>query len=164
MPETGTSGPSNPGGETRYKIGDVCRIADVQPYVLRYWETEFSVLAPDRSQPGPRLYTQKELSIIEQIKRLLYEEGYTIAGAKKRLEAEASGSRGTPPKEPEWELQAEPAAEPPAKPSRSVKTSVETQPAFFADPSKAAKAQKPDPRVAKAVAELKEILRILGRE
>ncbi|MEO8056421.1 MAG: MerR family transcriptional regulator, partial [Acidobacteriota bacterium] len=69
--------------ETRYKIGDVCRIADVQPYVLRYWESEFPVLAPDKSIPGPRTYTARELKIIEQIKRLLYDEGYTIAGAKK---------------------------------------------------------------------------------
>src|SRR5215471_18574314 len=83
MVETATSG-----GESRYKIGDVCRIADVQPYVLRYWESEFPVLAPDKSQPGPRTYSSKELKLIEQIKRLLYDEGYTIAGAKKRLEAE----------------------------------------------------------------------------
>ena len=79
------------GGETRYKIGDVCRIADVQPYVLRYWESEFPVLAPDKSIPGPRTYSARELKLIEQIKRLLYDEGYTIAGAKKRLESEGSG-------------------------------------------------------------------------
>ncbi len=82
---------ANPGGETRYKIGDVCRIADVQPYVLRYWESEFPVLAPDKSIPGPRTYSARELTLIEQIKRLLYDEGYTIAGAKKRLESEGSG-------------------------------------------------------------------------
>ena len=74
--------------ETRYKIGDVCRIADVQPYVLRYWESEFAALAADRSQSGPRSYSARELELIGQIKRLLYDEGYTIAGAKKRLEAE----------------------------------------------------------------------------
>ena len=45
-------------GDTRYKIGDVCRIADVQPYVLRYWESEFPVLAPDKSASGPRTYTR----------------------------------------------------------------------------------------------------------
>src|SRR5512135_362778 len=78
-------------GETRYKIGDVCRIADVQPYVLRYWESEFPVLAVDKSVPGPRTYSARELKLIEQIKRLLYDEGYTIAGAKKRLEAESGG-------------------------------------------------------------------------
>ena len=77
--------------EVRYKIGDVCRIADVQPYVLRYWESEFPLLAPDRSVPGPRTYSARELDLIGQIKRLLYDEGYTIAGAKKRLESEASG-------------------------------------------------------------------------
>jgi DNA-binding transcriptional MerR regulator len=81
---------STSGGE-RYKIGDVCRIADVQPYVLRYWESEFPLLAPDRSQTGPRTYTSRELKLIERIKRLLYDEGYTIAGAKKRLEGEAGG-------------------------------------------------------------------------
>ena len=78
-------------GSERYKIGDVCRIADVQPYVLRYWESEFPVLAPDKTVPGPRTYSPKELKLIEQIKRLLYDEGYTIAGAKKRLEAESGG-------------------------------------------------------------------------
>ena len=77
--------------EVRYKIGDVCRIADVQPYVLRYWESEFPFLASDRSIPGPRTYSEREVQLIGQIKRLLYGEGYTIAGAKKRLESEASG-------------------------------------------------------------------------
>ena len=77
--------------EVRYKIGDVCRIADVQPYVLRYWESEFPVLAPDRSVQGPRTYSAREVDLIGRIKRLLYDEGYPIAGAKKRLESEASG-------------------------------------------------------------------------
>ena len=77
-----------PVAEVRYKAGDVCRMADVQPYVLRYWESEFSVLAPDRGAPGPRLYTPRDVKIIERIKKLLYDEGYTIAGAKKRLEGE----------------------------------------------------------------------------
>jgi DNA-binding transcriptional MerR regulator len=77
--------------ETRYKAGDVCRMADVQPYVLRYWESEFPVLAPDRGASGPRLYTPRDIRIIERIKKLLYDEGYTIAGAKKRLEGELKG-------------------------------------------------------------------------
>jgi len=71
-----------------YKIGEVCRIADVQPYVLRYWETEFAALAPNKSGGGQRLYTQREIDIILRIKQLLYSEGFTIAGAKKKLEAE----------------------------------------------------------------------------
>src|SRR5436305_12531109 len=71
-----------------YKIGEVCRIADVQPYVLRYWETEFAALAPNKSGGGQRLYTQREIDIILRIKQLLYSEGFTIAGAKKKLESD----------------------------------------------------------------------------
>src|SRR5258707_3792691 len=71
-----------------YKIGEVCRMADVQPYVLRYWETEFPQLAPNKSGGGQRLYTKNEIDIILRIKQLLYSEGFTIAGAKKKLETE----------------------------------------------------------------------------
>src|SRR6059058_3213092 len=71
-----------------YKIGEVCKLADVQPYVLRYWETEFPPLAPNKSGGGQRLYTRHEIDIILRIKQLLYSEGFTIAGAKKKLEAE----------------------------------------------------------------------------
>lgn len=77
--------------DVRYKVGEVCRLADVQPYVLRYWESEFSVLAGDRNAAGPRTYSERELRVIERIKKLLYDEGYTIAGAKKRLESELRG-------------------------------------------------------------------------
>jgi DNA-binding transcriptional MerR regulator len=71
-----------------YKIGEVCKIADVQPYVLRYWETEFPALAPNKSGGGQRLYTRHEIDVILRIKQLLYSEGFTIAGAKKKLETE----------------------------------------------------------------------------
>ncbi|MGZ8711256.1 MAG: MerR family transcriptional regulator [Thermoanaerobaculia bacterium] len=74
-----------------YKIGEVCRMADVQPYVLRYWETEFPPLAPNKSGGGQRLYTQREIDIVMRIKQLLYSEGFTIAGAKKKLETELAG-------------------------------------------------------------------------
>jgi DNA-binding transcriptional MerR regulator len=73
-----------------YKIGEVCRMADVQPYVLRYWETEFPALAPNKSGGGQRLYTRSEIDVILRIKQLLYSEGFTIAGAKKKLEVELS--------------------------------------------------------------------------
>jgi DNA-binding transcriptional MerR regulator len=72
--------------ERLYKIGEVCKLADVQPYVLRYWETEFPALAPNKSGGGQRLYTQREIDIIMRIKQLLYSEGFTIAGAKKKLD------------------------------------------------------------------------------
>jgi DNA-binding transcriptional MerR regulator len=74
--------------EKLYKIGEVCRMADVQPYVLRYWETEFPPLAPNKSGGGQRLYTKREIDIILRIKQLLYSEGFTIAGAKKKLDTE----------------------------------------------------------------------------
>jgi len=76
-----------------YKIGEVCRIADVQPYVLRYWETEFPALTPNKSGGGQRLYTQREIDTILRIKQLLYSEGFTIAGAKKKLESDGIADR-----------------------------------------------------------------------
>lgn len=78
-----------------YKIGEACKALGIQPYVLRYWETEFSALAPTKSRSGQRVYSEKEMEIIRRIKELLYDEGYTIAGAKKKLEGElASGVLG----------------------------------------------------------------------
>jgi DNA-binding transcriptional MerR regulator len=82
--------------EKRFKIGEVCRIADLQPYVLRYWETEFPPLAPNKSGGGQRLYTQREIDIILRIKQLLYSEGFTIAGAKKKLDGELNGDAAAP--------------------------------------------------------------------
>lgn len=79
-----------PAEERMYKIGEVCKVADVQPYVLRYWETEFPALAPNKSGGGQRLYSQREIDIILRIKQLLYSEGFTIAGAKKKLETDAA--------------------------------------------------------------------------
>ena len=73
-----------------YKIGEACKKLDIQPYVLRYWETEFPPLSPDKSKSGQRVYSQQDLAVIRRIKELLYEEGYTIAGAKKKLEGELS--------------------------------------------------------------------------
>jgi DNA-binding transcriptional MerR regulator len=83
--------------EKLYKIGEVCRMADVQPYVLRYWETEFPPLAPNKSGGGQRLYTRREIDIILRIKQLLYSEGFTIAGAKKKLDAEMSDAPAAAP-------------------------------------------------------------------
>ena len=71
-----------------YRIGQACKELDIQPYVLRYWETEFPPLSPDKSKSGQRVYSEEDLVIIRRIKELLYDEGFTIAGAKKRLETE----------------------------------------------------------------------------
>jgi DNA-binding transcriptional MerR regulator len=79
-----------------FKIGEVCEITDTQPYVLRYWESEFPALAPAKNSSGQRIYRRRDIETVMRIKELLYEEGFTIAGAKKRLEAELSGKAVTP--------------------------------------------------------------------
>ena len=79
-----------------FKIGEVCEITDTQPYVLRYWESEFPALAPAKNSSGQRIYRRKDIETVLRIKQLLYEEGFTIAGAKKRLEAELGGRGATP--------------------------------------------------------------------
>jgi DNA-binding transcriptional MerR regulator len=79
-----------------FKIGEVCEITDTQPYVLRYWESEFPALAPAKNSSGQRIYRRKDIETVLRIKQLLYEEGFTIAGAKKRLEAELGGRAPTP--------------------------------------------------------------------
>lgn len=101
-----------------YKIGEACKALGIQPYVLRYWETEFPALTPSKSRSGQRVYSEKELEIIRRIKELLYEEGYTIAGAKKKLETElASGSLGEPDRDDEeTAVPAAKASPPPAVP------------------------------------------------
>ena len=79
-----------------FKIGEVCEITDTQPYVLRYWESEFPALAPAKNSSGQRIYRRRDIETVLRIKQLLYEEGFTIAGAKKRLEAEMAGRVETP--------------------------------------------------------------------
>lgn len=71
-----------------FKIGEVCDICDVQAHVLRYWETEFSMLSPQKNRSGQRSYRRRDVEIALRIKELLYDELYTIAGAKKKLQAE----------------------------------------------------------------------------
>jgi DNA-binding transcriptional MerR regulator len=76
-----------------FRIGEVCKIVDIEPFVLRFWETEFPNLAPEKSQSGQRVYKRKDIEMVLRIKELLYERGYTIAGARKQL------SRSRAPKE-----------------------------------------------------------------
>jgi DNA-binding transcriptional MerR regulator len=69
-----------------YKIGEVSEITGIEPYVLRYWESEFKIVSPSRTSSKQRLYRKKDLELILEIKKLLYEEKFTIAGAKKKLQ------------------------------------------------------------------------------
>jgi len=72
-----------------YKIREVCEIVDVAAYVLRFWETEFPSLSPPKSKSGQRTYRPKDIELLLRIRHLLYEEGFTIAGARKQLETGA---------------------------------------------------------------------------
>ncbi len=78
-----------------YRIGEVSRITATKAFVLRYWETEFPMLQPVKSRSGHRLYRRADIETVFEIKRLLYEEGFTIAGARKHL-AELAGAKGVP--------------------------------------------------------------------
>jgi DNA-binding transcriptional MerR regulator len=75
-----------------FKIGEVARLVGVKPYVLRYWESEFSVLRPGKTRSRHRLYRRKDVETLLEIRRLLYAERYTIEGAKRRLR---EGNRAT---------------------------------------------------------------------
>jgi DNA-binding transcriptional MerR regulator len=70
-----------------FRIGEVSRLAGIKPYVLRFWETEFSSLGPKKSGKGHRLYRRKDVELVLEIKRLLYDKRYTIEGARKFLDA-----------------------------------------------------------------------------
>ncbi len=74
-----------------FRIGEVCDLIKVQPHVLRYWETEFPMLAPQKNRAGQRVYRRKDVEMVLRIRHLLYEEKFTIAGAKKRLLDEMRG-------------------------------------------------------------------------
>jgi DNA-binding transcriptional MerR regulator len=80
-----TSAPSGLPDKLYFKIGEVARLVGVKPYVLRYWETEFSILRPGKTRARHRLYRRKDIETLLEIRRLLYTERYTIEGAKRRL-------------------------------------------------------------------------------
>src|SRR5215470_17265637 len=86
--ETGTEIPE----KLFFRIGEVCDLIKVQPHVLRYWETEFPMLAPQKNRAGQRVYRRKDVEMVMRIRDLLYEEKFTIAGAKKKLLDEMRGS------------------------------------------------------------------------
>ncbi len=69
-----------------FKIGEVSKITRIQPYVLRYWESEFKTIKPSRTKSKQRIYRKNDVEIILEIKRMLYEEKLTIAGARKKLQ------------------------------------------------------------------------------
>jgi len=117
-----------------FRIGEVSRLAGIKPYVLRFWETEFSSLGPKKSGKGHRLYRRKDVELVLEIKRLLYDKRYTIEGARKYLDSRTR------------EIGAKSSATGAAKPARP-------QPALFGDPGPALDAIRK---------ELTEILQLLS--
>src|SRR6476659_2861032 len=99
-----------------FKIGEVCELVGVQAHVLRYWETEFPMLSPQKNNSGQRSYRRRDVEIALRIKQLLYNEMFTIAGAKKKLQAEqregskAKAARQASPPPPESTGEADPNA------------------------------------------------------
>jgi len=90
MPGDGTA-TKTANEERLYRIGEVSRLADLKPFVLRYWEEEFPMLEPVKDDAGRRMYRQEDVDMVFRIKRLLYDEGFTIAGARRHLR-EKNGS------------------------------------------------------------------------
>ncbi len=86
-------------GKLFYRISEVSRMTGLEAYVLRYWETEFPMLRPKKSRGGQRIYLTKDIELVLLIKQMLYEEGFTIAGARKRL-----SRRGSKGEKRDWPL------------------------------------------------------------
>jgi DNA-binding transcriptional MerR regulator len=87
-----------------FKIGEVSELLGVEPYVLRYWESEFAVLSPKKSGTGHRLYRRKDVELLLRIKHLLYDKKFTIEGARQRLQEESRGSKARAPKTAQRDL------------------------------------------------------------
>lgn len=166
-----------------YRPAEACRIAEVAPYVLRYWETEFPALSGGRDKGSSKLYTARDVKIISRIRELLYDEGFTVAGAKKRLEAEIAEGRfddGLAPAPPVAEQKAAeqrkaeraPAAAPPRKSTPPTSTARAAQPHLLevATPSPESAAPRSAPASSgsnfdrrSVLRELKDIVRLLDR-
>ena len=93
MEGNGHSGSAIP-DKSLFRIGEVSRLTSTKPFVLRFWETEFPMLQPVKSPKGHRLYRRDDIETVFTIKRLLYDEGFTIAGARRHLRDQALGTNG----------------------------------------------------------------------
>jgi DNA-binding transcriptional MerR regulator len=136
-----------------FKIGEVCDITGIQAHVLRYWESEFPMLAPQKNRAGQRTYRKRDVEMVLRIKELLYEDQYTIAGAKKRLTNELRGASKLKVVTPEMSAQASaapPAPQlvpaPPPEAEETPRSFVETRPdPAPSEPSQRAYAVEPEP-------------------
>jgi hypothetical protein len=141
-----------------YKIGEACKALGIQPYVLRYWETEFPALAPSKSRSGQRVYSEKELETIRRIKELLYDEGGSVGGEPGDEETAAPAMEEAPA--------------PPATPAKTSRARKETAPVvveagaepslpFALDTGAAERIQTLRSGIEQALQEAREILALL---
>jgi DNA-binding transcriptional MerR regulator len=126
--------------KTYYSISEVCTMTTLEPHVLRYWESEFPQLRPKKKRAGNRAYRDKDIDTIEYIKRLLYDEKYTIPGARKKLSEIKENGEALPIQE----------------------TLPLIEPALLPQPVAAPESVSADPAIAKEIiTELKDVLKIL---
>jgi DNA-binding transcriptional MerR regulator len=128
-----------PDGQEFFKLNEVCKLANVQPYMLRFWGTEFEQLETTKTETGQRLYTRPQMQLILEVRRLLFDEGLTIAGARKQVESLMESGKldltAEPPPEPPREKKAKPKPKPKAKPKATPKAA-KPKPAKKAAPAK----------------------------
>jgi DNA-binding transcriptional MerR regulator len=155
-----------------YRPAEACRIAEVAPYVLRYWETEFAALSEGKDKGSTRLYSARDVRIIGRIRELLYDEGFTVAGAKKRLDAEIREGRfdGGETAPPISDQRKPPARTAPAQPHATAAlsdarpaASTGAAPRVSSQAAPAAGSAEASSERRKVIRELKEIVRMLDR-
>ena len=141
-----------------FKIGEVCDLTGVQAHVLRYWESEFPMLAPQKNRAGQRTYRKRDVEMALRIKELLYDDQYTIAGAKKKLASELRGASKLKVVTPEMS-----AAPPPAQEIAPPAFAAEVQPSYQAPvPGTGAAITDEQRRAVRRLAgQLRELLSIL---
>jgi DNA-binding transcriptional MerR regulator len=134
-----------------YSITEVAEITGLKPHILRYWETEFPVLHPKKNRAGNRAYRTKDIDIVKTIRRLLYDEGYTIEGAKRQIKI--TKAQGIHPDEETLEQIAEQAEK------KTAQAKVPQQTMLDLEPMKTLKAREIPPHVRKALTEIRSALK-----
>jgi len=130
-----------PEGQESFKLNEVCKLANVQPYMLRFWGQEFPQLEAEKSGTGQRLFRKDQVELTLEIKHLLFDEGLTIAGARKRLDNQNGGSKAVAVASPvEKEL---PPAEEKEKPKKKRQSKKSPQPEAAEKGSEDQKVDKP---------------------
>src|SRR5918997_304788 len=112
-----------------FKIWEVCELTGVQAHVLRYWESEFPMLAPQKNRAGQRTYRKRDVEMALRIKELLYEDQYTIAGAKKKLASELRGASKLKVVTPEMSAQ-QASSQPVIQSAPPVSSAAESRPVY----------------------------------